>query len=317
MAEIRRRIQTGELGSGARVPSTRAIVDDWGVAMATATRVLTELRREGLVRAIPGVGTVVEGNRRTNHAGPSTRRPAAQAGALTTVRIVAAGIEIADAEGLDALSMRRVATEIGVATMSLYRHLADKDDLVLQMMNTIFAGWSGPADPPAGWRPRLEIVARALWKSCREHPWLASALSITRPQALSGALPFAEFALSALDGIGLDHPASLTTYLTLVNYVRGTAVNLEQEAEAEALTGVDSAEWLSAQESRLRALAKSAKFPVFTRYVSQEFDFNIDELFEFGLGRLLDGLTVLLANSQPTIRSGVVRSQPQIDTRHQ
>ncbi|MYR86592.1 GntR family transcriptional regulator, partial [Streptomyces sp. SID685] len=57
VGELRRRIETGELAPGERVPSTREITRQWGVAMATATKVLTELRREGLVRAVPGVGT--------------------------------------------------------------------------------------------------------------------------------------------------------------------------------------------------------------------------------------------------------------------
>jgi AcrR family transcriptional regulator/DNA-binding transcriptional regulator YhcF (GntR family) len=316
-AELRRRIEAGELAPGARVPSTRAIVDEWGVAMATATKVLTELRHQGLVRAVPGVGTVVEGDRPANRAvpgvgtvvegdrpanrtAPSPRRPRAPEGGLTSDRIVAAGIAIADAEGLGAVSMRRVASEIGVATMSLYRHIADKDDLLLQMMDAVFRSWRPPPDPPAGWRPRLEIVARMLWDACRQHPWLAPAMSITRPQALPGALPFSEFALAALDGLGLDHQTTFTAYITLVNYVRGTAVNLELEAEAEAATGVDSDEWMDAQVPRLRAIVEIDAFPVFTRYVSQNYDFSLDQLFEFGLGRLLDGLTALLDEGRTT-----------------
>ena len=76
-AELRRRIESGELAPGMRVPSTRGIVDEWGVAMATATRVLTELRQQGLVRAVPGVGTVVEGARRhvASWGSVSDRRP--------------------------------------------------------------------------------------------------------------------------------------------------------------------------------------------------------------------------------------------------
>jgi hypothetical protein len=71
-------------------------------------------------------------------------------------------------------------------------------------------------------------------------------------------------------------------------------LNLELEAEAEAVTGVDSEEWTNAQAARMRALAETGEFPVFTRYVSQEYDFDLDKLFEFGLGRLLDGIAVLL-----------------------
>src|SRR5215467_7958879 len=113
-AELRRQIEAGELTPGMRVPSTRAIVDGWGVAMATATKVLTELRHEGLVRAVPGVGTVVEGgegDRRPARAAPTPRRQVSADGALSAERIVAAGVAIADTEGLAAVSMRRIASE--------------------------------------------------------------------------------------------------------------------------------------------------------------------------------------------------------------
>src|SRR5215469_13876321 len=88
-AELRRRIESGELAPGMRVPSTRAIVDEWGVAMATATRVLTELRHEGLVRAVPGVGTVVDRGRRPARPAPVPRRPGAADVGLSAERIVA------------------------------------------------------------------------------------------------------------------------------------------------------------------------------------------------------------------------------------
>ncbi len=298
-AELRRRIEAGELAPGARVPSTRAIVDEWGVAMATATKVLTELRHQGLVRAVPGVGTVVEGDRRPARAAPTPRRQSALDGGLTSDRIVAAGIAIADAEGLGAVSMRRVASEIGVATMSLYRHVEDKDGLLLRMMETVFRSWRLPPDLPADWRPRLEMAARLIWDACRQHPWLASAMSITRPQALAGGLPVSELMLAALDGLGLDHQTTFTAYITLINYVRGTAVNLELEAEAEAATGVDNEEWMDAQEPKMRAIIDAEAFPVFTRYVSQDYDFSLDRLFEFGLARMLDGLAALLGERAP------------------
>lgn len=292
-AELRRRIEAGELAPGARVPSTRAIVDQWGVAMATATKVLTELRHQGLVRAVPGVGTVVEGGRRPQRPAPPRRRQGDLAGGLTSERIVAAGIAIADSEGLAAVSMRRVASDVGVATMSLYRHVEDKDDLLLQMMDAVFRSRMLPPDPPAGWRPRVEIAARIIWEACRQHPWLAPAMSITRPQALGGALHVSEFLLAALDDLDLDHQTTFTAYITLVNYVRGTAVNLELESEAEAASGVDSEEWLEAQEPALRALIEGGASPVFARYVSQDYDFSLDRLFEFGLARMLDGLAAL------------------------
>src|SRR3954463_8047286 len=87
-AELRRRITAGELAPGARVPSTRAIVQRYGVAMATATKVLTTLRHEGLIRSVPGVGSVVAGEAPTRTAERPARRRSAPAAALGAEAIV-------------------------------------------------------------------------------------------------------------------------------------------------------------------------------------------------------------------------------------
>ena len=306
-AELRGQIERGDLQPGQRVPSTREITGRWGVAMATATKVLATLRQDGLVHPIPGVGTVVSdmAARPARHPVPA-RAPAPDRGPepvaarptartpMAPDRIVAAAIRVADAEGLAALSMRRVAAEIGAAPMSLYRHVADKDDLVVQMMNAVFAQTRLPDPPPGGWRARLELAARTLWAMFRAHPWLASALSLTRPQVMPNALPFTEWLLTALDGHGLELSTMFTTYLMLINYVRGTAVNLEAEAEAEAATGLDSEEWLQTQEAEFWSTLPPGGYPLFRRLISQEYDFSLDQIFEFGLQRLLDGLAALV-----------------------
>ncbi|AZQ69989.1 GntR family transcriptional regulator [Streptomyces luteoverticillatus] len=300
--ELRQRIEAGELAPGDRVPSTREITRQWGVAMATATKVLTELRDQGLVRAVPGVGTVVE---------PAVRRPEQPAQpqpapprrkgtadqALTPARIAEVAVAVADVEGLAAASMRRVAAELEVATMSLYRHVADKDALLLEMMDAVFRRWSLPENPSGGWRERLELVARTLWRMFRRHPWLAPALSVTRPQMVAGALPFSEWALAALEGRGLDPSTAFTAHLTLFTYVRGTAVNVEMEAEAEALSGLDSEEWMTSQEPALLAALTGDRFPRMRHLATTGYDFDLDDLFEFGLQRLLDGLAVFLGEA--------------------
>jgi AcrR family transcriptional regulator len=294
-AELRARIASGELGPGDRVPSTREITRHWGVAMATATKVLGMLRQEGLVRAVRGSGTVVaEPTPPPLPRPPAPRRGEPADAALTRERIVAAAVAIADEEGLAGLSMRRVATELGAATMALYRHVVDKDDLVLGMLDSALAEWRAPADAPAGWRPRVEVAARHLWALCRRHPWLAPAMSVTRPQPLAGALAYSEWLLDALYTTGADHDTVFTVYLTLFNYVRGTAVNIEPEVEAEAASGMSSDEWMDTQEPALRSIVAGGGFPMFERVLSVPYGFDLDALFEFGLQRLLDGFAVVL-----------------------
>src|ERR1700710_1121072 len=93
-AALRGRIASGELAPGTRMPSTRALVQRHGIAMATATKVLTALRQEGLIRSVPGVGTVVAGqapSRTTERAAPARRR-SVTGEALAPGRIVTAGI---------------------------------------------------------------------------------------------------------------------------------------------------------------------------------------------------------------------------------
>src|SRR4051794_41604565 len=177
-AELRRRITSGELAPGARVPSTRAIVQRHGVAMATATKVLAALQHEGLIRTVPGVGSVVAGAQPAEK--PERRRTSSPEGALGVSAIVAAGIAVADAEGLVALSMRRVAAELGAAPMSLYRHVRDKDQLLLQMMDAAISELALP-EPPANWRGRVGIAAPAPWAGLPPPPRAPPAPSLAPP----------------------------------------------------------------------------------------------------------------------------------------
>ncbi|WP_344495984.1 GntR family transcriptional regulator [Nonomuraea monospora] len=170
---MRRRIAVGELVAGERLPSTRQIVREWGVAMATASKVLSRLQEEGLARAVPGVGTVVAGRAMV------ARAPVQD---LTTQRIVRVAIGIADGEGLAAVSMRRVATELGASAMSLYRHVAGKDELVHLMTDVVYGEDPPPDRIPRGWREQLELALGQQWRIHRRHPWLARAISLMRPE---------------------------------------------------------------------------------------------------------------------------------------
>ncbi len=289
-AEIRRRIVTGELREGDKVPSTRGIIAEWGVAMATATKVLATLKRDGLVIAKPGAGTVVAGRART--AAPRTEAE------LSRDRVVKAAIRIADAEGIRALSMRRIASGLGVATMALYRHVTAKEELILEMADMALGEIRFPPEPPPGWRVQLELMARAQWALFRRHPWLAQALSITRPQPLANLLRHADWATRALDGHGLPASTIMYAHITIFNHVRGIALSFESEAESESGTAVSADAWLAVHEPILRDLVAGGRFPNFADVALRApFDYDLDTLFEFGLQRLLDGFSVLLAKA--------------------
>ncbi|NYV77979.1 TetR/AcrR family transcriptional regulator, partial [Streptomyces sp. UH6] len=210
-------------------------------------------------------------------------------------RIVASAVAVADAEGLAAVSMRRVAAELGVATMSLYRHVADKDDLLTRMLDTVIARHPLPAERPAYWREAVELAARQLWTVFRRHPWLAPAMSVTRPQMLLAGMQYSEWMLATMLGEGLDPQTAFTTHLTLLNHARGIAVHLETEREAEAHTGLDNEEWLDSQEAAFQQVMSTGRFPMLSLVTTGGYDFDLDALFEFGLQRLLDGLATFLA----------------------
>jgi DNA-binding transcriptional regulator YhcF (GntR family) len=292
--EIRARIVAGELRPGDPVPSARGITREWGVALATATKVLATLNAEGVTQPLPGRGTVV-----TNPAaaparpvGGTTRTARRHEGDpdLTRERIVTAAIRVADAEGLTQLSMRRIATELDAAPMSLYRHISGKDDLLMSMMDTVIGEEPLPTRPPRGWRAQLELTSRLQWQGFRRHPWLAPALSITRPQLLPNGMRHTEWALRALDGLGLSIQEMMYIHTTLFSHIRGLALNLEAEAQAEQDSGLTSDEWLQTQEHGFRVIAESGDFPLLNRLVDSDMELDLDQLFEFGLGRMLDGM---------------------------
>ncbi|HEV3360040.1 MAG TPA: TetR/AcrR family transcriptional regulator C-terminal domain-containing protein [Pseudonocardiaceae bacterium] len=287
-AEIRDRITRGELRPGDRVPSTRQITQKWGVAMATATKVIAVLRDEGIVEARPGAGTVVTTVTAAS-AGP-VPRAVPRTVELTRDRIVRAAIAVADAEGLANVSMRRVATDLDVATMSLYRHVPGKDELLEFMADAVFGEQRLPATAPPGWRARLDVAAHLAWSIFRQHPWAAEVVSLTRPQAIPNLLHYAEWVLAALRDLGLDVDDMMQAHITLFGHVRGTALSLSAEVDAQRDTGMTNEEWIESQDTGMDEVFGSAEFPMLGHIAEVGFDFDLDRIFEFGLQRLLDGL---------------------------
>jgi len=282
-SDIRDRISGGDLGPGDRVPSTRAIMRDWGVAMATATKVIAILKSEGLISTRPGYGSVVLPTSATRPLG------------LDLDRIVTTAIHLADNEGLPSLTMRRVAVELDVATMSLYRHVSGKDALVEAMVDRVLREHSLPRTTGHSWRADLEAIARSMWSTCHRHPWVASSISLTRPQLVPSLLLYADRTLAVLRPLTGDVDAAMNAHLTLFAYIRSAASGLEAEAAAFRDTGMTNEEWLNSRDRAVNAVVATGRYPAFAWVVREGYDYDTAALFTFGLRSLLDGFAVGLA----------------------
>ncbi|WIY04963.1 GntR family transcriptional regulator [Amycolatopsis mongoliensis] len=282
--ELRGRIVRGDLPPGARVPSTRRLAADHGVAMATAAKALALLSQEGLVRAEPRSGTVVAARE---------RRGGSQQ-ALSRERIVRTAIDIADAEGLAALSMRGVAARLGAAAMAPYRYVTGKDELVLLMADAAYGERGYPGTPPPGWRERLTLGGRTLWSLYRRHPWLAQLAPITRPLPLRNLGIHAEWALSALSELGVDAATLCDLHVLFFSYVQGIAIHLEREQHALAASGLSEEQWMDRQTPLMAPMTSGR--PVFTKMLREleetGYDLVLDDIFESGMRALLDGLAL-------------------------
>lgn len=234
---------------------------------------------------MPRVGSVVADRAQV---APGRRRPGAAAGP-TTVDVLTVAVELADADGLAALSMRRVAATLGLPTMSLYRLVRSKEDLLVAMIDAVF---SAAGLPPAtgSWRARLEALARRQWRVHRRHPWLARALSLSRPQASPALLRLADAELAALEEVVADPVTRFDLHVVLTSFVRGMAVDLAGELDAAADTGVDADTWADRDPALREALRRHAG-PALRRV--GDYPYDLQRIFDTGLAAVLDGFEAL------------------------
>jgi AcrR family transcriptional regulator len=209
---------------------------------------------------------------------------------LSLDRIVKAAIELADTEGLEAVSMRRIAERLGFTTMSLYRHVPGKGELTALMRETVFGEVARPARSPDQWRAALETWARQGWALYARHPWLAL-LSGTRQVPGPNIIADYEYALKAVSGTGLQ-PAEMVAVVELVGkFVMSAARRVVEAAQTEKDTGVTEAEWWGGRGSLFDRLGPYPTLGYI--WESGGYDRPEDPL-EFGLKSVLDGIDVLV-----------------------
>ncbi len=227
------------------------------------------------------------------------RTSPAKAPPLSREYIVAAAIEIADAEGIEALSMRRIAGKLGVGTMSLYWHVPSKQDLLELMLDAALGEIELPEQLYGDWRADLRKVSLQMRNVLLHHPWLAS-LFDNRSSLGPNGLRHSEFSLAAIDGLGLDFFTMKRVLVTVDSYVLGFVLNTAAEEEARRRSGLSEQEWQTAVGPYLREVFASGKYPTFARRINEEEESSDQEAdFVFGLDCVLDGIAAHIAKHRP------------------
>ena len=204
--------------------------------------------------------------------------------------IAAAAVAIADAEGIEAVSMRRVAAAIGAGTMSLYRYVPKKEDLFDLMIDAVGGEYDLPTEPSGDPRADLTGLAHQGRALMRRHRWLPTLLAVRQPLG-PNTLRYAEFVLAALAGTDLDGTTKMETIGLLNGLVIGMVQWESAQAEASRRAGVTPAEWAAAQVAYLRHVAGSGKYPRFAAVLAEGGARpDSDALFARALNRFLDGI---------------------------
>jgi AcrR family transcriptional regulator len=216
--------------------------------------------------------------------------------------LVAAAVSIADAEGIEAVSTRRVAEAVGISPMSFYTHIPDKAVLLDLMLDAVATGPGAtdvtPVFSPAEWRANVLGVARSFRAFYLAHPW-ALQIGTHRPVLGPNTLRAYDTFLSAFEGLGLTEIEMDFCVILVANYVHGAVRDVVRASMVKAQTGMSDDEWWYTIEPFMQTLDFSP-YPVASRVgavVGELYGLgNPDLAFDFGLNVLLDGLDRLIAS---------------------
>ncbi|WP_329118423.1 TetR/AcrR family transcriptional regulator [Streptomyces sp. NBC_01465] len=209
---------------------------------------------------------------------------------FTAAQVARSGVAIADAEGLESLSMQRVAEMLGVTTMALYRYVPGKPDLIDLMVDTVLSDPPDLGAVPGGWRPRIETWARACRDVYRAHPWILTATGLRRHAMGPHQVAWLDTALAAFEPTGLSARRRHDAAILVLSLVR----NLTQEALDSTEAG--DAEWNRLTTHQLTVHAD--RFPALTRAVTEgAFAPTDDDPLTFGLTCVLDGIQGLIESA--------------------
>ena len=223
---------------------------------------------------------------------PSGRKPR-----FTRAEIARTAIGIADAEGFDAVTMKRIAAELGAGTMTLYYYVRNKADIVALMQDAIFDDILVPADEfPSGWRDAVTLISRRTRDVVVGHPWSVS--SFNQAQFGPNAVQHYEQSLAALATTTLSYPQKTEVTAIVDDYVAGNAAHTI-EMQDRIGTASRNPNMLIEAKAYAEVLKATGKFPELEALAAQQASGpddqagplgHLDRQFEIGLAALLDGI---------------------------
>lgn len=217
--------------------------------------------------------------------------------------VIAAATEVADAEGMAALSMRAVGERLGKTAMALYTYVPNKNELIDLMYDRALLELPAEYDLSAGWRAAVETWAEHTWAFYLRHPWVLQ-VSQARPVLGPGEFTVMETMLGLLFATGLDTATVRRLVGALAQYVRGAAQPFAETRQAMRVTGRSDEDWWFERSAHLAEVTPDfpERFPLVTRLreIEQEdhgdtpyLEAETRQTFETGLAVLLDGIEAL------------------------
>ncbi|MEU5208415.1 TetR/AcrR family transcriptional regulator C-terminal domain-containing protein [Streptomyces sp. NPDC020742] len=242
--------------------------------------------------------------------GPGAKKGPGPRPALSVEAIVTAGIAVADAEGMAALSMRAVGERLGRTAMALYTYVPGKGELVDLMYDQVLAELPEDYDLTPGWRAALTAWAEDTWEFHLRHPWVLQ-VSQARPVLGPHEYRTLETLLRLLHATELSPGVLRRIVGTLLHFVRGAAGTVVESRLAAASTGVSDEEWWRARSGTLLEVVPdfAERFPLLVRLETEGaapvadasvpyLEREARETFEVGLAVVLDGIAAAVARAR-------------------
>ncbi|MFB8388419.1 TetR/AcrR family transcriptional regulator [Microbacterium sp. NPDC055910] len=213
---------------------------------------------------------------------------------MSVERIVDAAVEIADAEGLGAVSMAAVAARLGFTPMSLYRYITAKDDLILLMQEEATGLPSEAARTAGSWRERLTAVYREQLQRYLQHPWMLD-IPISGAPTTPNSAAWMDAGLEALAGTPLSHEERLAALLLVTGHARWAGTVIAGYLRRQNEIGVDGDAITAKEDALYRVLITADAYPSLREAIDAGVFLDDSDPFGFGLERSLDGLEAHIA----------------------